>query len=54
MGIPQNLVLNVYKSKLLHVFFTAQSMMAFGFLSMPYLNAYTPLLHVFVRSIGFT
>lgn len=49
MGIPQDPDTNVYKSKLLHLdFFTAQSLMAFGFLSIPYVNAYTPLLHSMV------
>lgn len=51
---PHNLAANIYKSKLLHFFLPAQSVMAFGFLFMPYLNAYTPLFHVFVQSIGFT
>lgn len=53
MGIPQNLLANIYESKLLHVFLPAQSVMASGFPSMPYLNAYTPL-QVFVQSAGFT
>lgn len=43
MGIPQDPDTHVYKSNLLHLdFFTAQSLTAFGFLPMPYLNAYSP------------